>query len=170
MKALLRGNEDGAIAADSSAAFGTPPAYRKGQHLRNTESSSPLREDRLMVKDIAFVAYSVRDVPRARAFYRDVLGLTPGDEFGDHWIEFNVGSTTFGIGNGETLGYEPGASTGAAFEVDDVHGMRERVKAAGAEVSEIHEFPGCITCFARDPEGNRFALHQRRTPTQGDAA
>jgi len=26
-----------------------------------------------MVKEMAFIAYSVRDVPRARAFYRDVL-------------------------------------------------------------------------------------------------
>lgn len=123
-----------------------------------------------MVKDIAFVAYSVRDVPRARAFYRDALGLTPGDEFGDHWIEFNVGNSTFGIGNGESLGFEPGASTGAAFEVDDIHGTRDRLKASGAEVGEVHEFPACVTCFCRDPEGNRFALHQRRAPTPGDAA
>ena len=38
-----------------------------------------------MVKEMAFIAYSVRDVPRARAFYGDVLGLEPGDTFGDHW-------------------------------------------------------------------------------------
>ncbi len=73
-----------------------------------------------MVKDIAFFAYSVRDVPRARAFYSETLGLQPGDSFGDHWIEFNVGNVTFGIGNGEPLGFEPGSSTGAAFEVDDM--------------------------------------------------
>ena len=73
-----------------------------------------------MVKDIAFFAYSVRDVPRARAFYAETLGLSPGQSFGDHWIEFNVGNATFGIGNGEPLGFEPGSSTGAAFEVDDL--------------------------------------------------
>ena len=123
-----------------------------------------------MIKDMAFVAYSVRDVPRARDFYRDTLGLVPGDAFGDHWIEFNVGNTTFGIGNGESLGFEPGASTGAAFEVDDISAMRERVAAAGVEVSEIYEFPACQSCFAHDPEGNRFALHQRRSPTHDTAA
>ena len=122
-----------------------------------------------MVKDIAFVAYSVRDVPRARGFYRDTLGLTPGDASGDHWVEFNVGSTTFGVGNGESLGYEPGASTGAAFEVDDLQAMRDRLQAAGSEVTEIYEFPACSSCFARDPEGNRFALHQRR-PSQPETA
>lgn len=123
-----------------------------------------------MVKEMAFFAYSVRDVPRARAFYAETLGLQPGDEFGDHWVEFNVGSTTFGIGNGEPLGFEPGASNGAAFEVDDLPEMRERLHAAGVEVSDVYEFPGCVTCFARDPDGNRFALHQRRTPPSGDAA
>ena len=116
-----------------------------------------------MVKDLAFIAYSVRDVPRATAFYRDVVGLEPGEAFGDHWIEFNVGSTTFGIGNGEGLGFMPGTSTGAAFEVDDLGGMRERLLAHDAEVTEISTFPsGCSACFATDPEGNRFALHQRK--------
>ena len=60
-----------------------------------------------MVKDMAFVAYSVRDVPKAIAFYRDVMGLKPGASFGEHWAEFDVGSTTFGIGNGEPLGIAP---------------------------------------------------------------
>jgi predicted enzyme related to lactoylglutathione lyase len=123
-----------------------------------------------MVKDIAFFAYSVRDVPRARTFYAEALGLRPGDSFGDHWIEFDVGNATFGIGDGSALGFEPGSSTGAAFEVDDIQAMRERLKAAAVEVGEVHEFPGCITCFARDPEGNRFALHQRRTPPKDNVA
>lgn len=123
-----------------------------------------------MIREMAFVAYSVRDLPRARDFYRDVLGLQPGQSFGDHWVEFDVGNTTFGIGNGTPLGYEPGASTGAAFEVDDMQAVRERLRAGGVEVGEVHEFPGCITCFASDPEGNRFALHQRRTPAPNDAA
>ncbi|HEX3368371.1 MAG TPA: VOC family protein [Candidatus Cybelea sp.] len=122
-----------------------------------------------MVKEIAFIAYSVRDVPRARDFYRDVLGLQVGETFGDHWVEFNVGNATFGIGNGEGLGFVPGASNGAAFEVDEIDALRSRLKSAGLEVSELHEFPGCTTCFASDPDGNRFALHQRKPP-QREAA
>jgi predicted enzyme related to lactoylglutathione lyase len=113
---------------------------------------------------MAFIAYSVRDVPKAVAFYRDVLGLEQGDSFGtDHWVEFNVGPTAFGLGNGETLGFEPGKSNGAAFEVDDIGGMREKLIAAGSEVSEVHQFPNCSTVFASDPEGNKFALHQRKS-------
>jgi predicted enzyme related to lactoylglutathione lyase len=116
-----------------------------------------------MVKDLAFVAYSVRDMPRATSFYRDVVGLRPGAAFGDHWAEFDLGSTAFGIGNGESLGFIPGQSTGAMFEVDDIDSARERLIAGGAgEVSEINDFPNCRSCFASDPEGNRFGLHQRR--------
>lgn len=123
-----------------------------------------------MVKEIAFFAYSVRDIHRARDFYRDTLGLELGDVFGDHWIEFNVGNATFGIGNGEGLGFIPGSSTGAVFEVDDLPAMRAKLVASGVEVGDVHEFPACVTCFARDPEGNRFAIHQRRPPAGGDAA
>jgi catechol 2,3-dioxygenase-like lactoylglutathione lyase family enzyme len=64
-----------------------------------------------MVKDIAFCAYSVKDVPAATKFYRDIIGLTPGQSFGDHWVEFNVGSTAFGVGDGTPLGFIPGTST-----------------------------------------------------------
>jgi predicted enzyme related to lactoylglutathione lyase len=123
-----------------------------------------------VVKDIAFFAYSVRDVPRARAFYGETLGLREGDSFGDHWVEFEVGNATFGIGDGSPLGFEPGTSNGAAFEVEDMTAMRNRLKTAGVEVGDVHEFPGCITCFARDPEGNRFALHQRRTSPTDNVA
>ena len=115
-----------------------------------------------MVKEMAFFAYSVKDVPKARAFYEGVLGLRPGGLVSDHWVEFDVGNTTFGVGNGEPLGYVPGKSTGAVFEVDDINAVRERLKESGSEVSEVHDNPSCLSCFTNDPEGNRFAIHQRK--------
>jgi predicted enzyme related to lactoylglutathione lyase len=115
-----------------------------------------------MVNDLAFIAYSVRDVPSATAFYRDLVGLQPGESFGEHWVEFNVGSTAFGIGNGEGLGFMPGTSTGASFEVDDIAAMREKLLSHDVTVTDIAEFPNCSACFVTDPEGNRFALHQRK--------
>ena len=116
-----------------------------------------------MVRDLAFCAYSVRDVPKAIAFYRDVVGLKPGDMFSEHWAEFDLGSTTFGVGNGEGLGFVPGKSNGVMFEVDDIASAREKMIAGGASnVSELNDGPVCISCFASDPEGNRFGLHQRK--------
>jgi len=116
-----------------------------------------------MVKDMAFIAYSVKDVPAAVKFYRDVVGLTPGQSFGDHWVEFNVGSTAFGIGDGTPLGFIPGKSTGASFEVDNIAEMREKLVQHSVTVSDLHEFPNCSACFVTDPEGNRFALHQLKS-------
>jgi catechol 2,3-dioxygenase-like lactoylglutathione lyase family enzyme len=116
-----------------------------------------------MVKELAFVAYYVRDMPRARRFYGDVLGLRPGEWFNDDWVEFDLGNATFALdGTGEELGIMPGTSSGAAFEVDDVAAMRRRLIDAGAEVTEVYEFPPCRACFARDAEGNRFTIHQRK--------
>jgi len=115
-----------------------------------------------MIKDMAFVAYSVRDVPRAIAFYRDTLGLKPSDLLSDHWAEFDVGATTFGIGDGTPLGIAPGSSFAATFEVDDVRKERERLLAAGVPVTDVNESPICWSCFVTDPEGNRFGLHQRK--------
>ena len=115
-----------------------------------------------MIKDMAFVAYSVRDVPKAIAFYRDVVGLTPSEMFGDHWAEFSVGSTTFGIGNGEPLGITPGTSFAATFEVDDIVAERARLAGRGVEITEINESPMCWSAFVTDPEGNRFGLHQHK--------
>ncbi len=116
-----------------------------------------------MVKDLAFVAYSVRDLAAATKFYRDVVGLEPGETLGDYWIEFNAGPATFAIVNGESMGFEPGKSTSAAFEVDDIHAMREKVLQGGAKVTEVQDFPNCSVCFVTDPEGNQFAFHKRGT-------
>jgi predicted enzyme related to lactoylglutathione lyase len=115
-----------------------------------------------VIEEIAFIAYAVRDVPRAVAFYRDALGLELGEPFNEEYVEFNVGGTAFAV-DGSPPGYEPGTCTGVNFEVADIAAVRERLVLHGAEVSEIHEFPTCSVCFARDPDGNRFALHRRRT-------
>lgn len=116
-----------------------------------------------MVKQIAFVAYSVKDVPRAVAFYRDLIGLKQAESFGDKWVEFDVGDTTFGVGDGTAIGAPPGsAQLNAAFEVDDVVAMRKRLKDAGVPVSDVNDSPVCFSCWVTDPDGNRFALHQSK--------
>lgn len=114
-----------------------------------------------MIRDIAFIAYAVRDVPRAVAFYRDVVGLEPGESFGDEMAEFNAGSATFAV-DAHPPDYEPGTCNGVAFEVDDIRAAYDRLVRASVTVTEIYDFPNCSACFAKDPDGNGFALHQRR--------
>ena len=115
-----------------------------------------------MIKDVAFVAHSVRDVPAAIVFYRDVMGLKPGEIFGEHWAEFEVGNSTLGVGNGEPLGIMPGTSFAITFEVDDLDAERERLVGLGVPVTEKYESPVCWSAFVTDPEGNRFGIHQRK--------
>ena len=115
-----------------------------------------------MVKDVAFIAYAVRDVPRAVAFYRDVLGLEPGEPFGERYVELNVGSGVFAV-DGDPPGYEPGTCAGVNFEVDDVSAARANLIKNDVDAGEIYEFPTCTVCFAKDPDGNRFALHKRKS-------
>ena len=114
-----------------------------------------------MIKDVAFVAYAVRDVPRAVAFYRDILGLEPGEAFNENYVEFNVGSTAFAVDGEPPPGYEPGNSTGVNFEVDDVAAARQRLLENNVRVTEVYTLPVCSVCFAKDPDGNSFTLHQR---------
>lgn len=100
---------------------------------------------------------------RAQAFYRDIVGLQPGELSTGDWIEFDLGNATFAIdGSGAALGIAPGSSSGAGFEVDDIEAMRRRLLDAGVDVTQVYEFPPCFACFARDPDGNRFALHKRK--------
>jgi len=52
-------------------------------------------------QEIAFVAYPVTDIPRARQFYEGVLSLTPNAPLKSetqHWIEYAIGDGTLGIG------------------------------------------------------------------------
>lgn len=117
-----------------------------------------------MVTGLAFVAYYVHDMARARRFYGEALGLRPGELLNDDWVEFDLGNATFALdASGEALGMMPGSSSGAAFEVDDIAAIRARLVAAGVETTEVHEFPPCWVCFARDPEGNSFTIHQGKT-------
>jgi predicted enzyme related to lactoylglutathione lyase len=117
------------------------------------------RQEHGMVKDIAFIAYAVRDVPKAAAFYRDVVGLGEGRVYAEQFIEFTVGSGAFAV-DGDPPGYEPGSCSGVNFEVDDIAIARQRLVDHGVPVTEVYEFSACSACFAKDPDGNGFALHQ----------
>jgi predicted enzyme related to lactoylglutathione lyase len=113
-----------------------------------------------MIKEMAFVSYPVTDIARATAFYRDTIGLIPGESFGDSVVEFDIGGATFAV-DAESIG-APGTQCSVAFEVDDIVAMRAALVKEGVPVTEVLEFPPCFAAFVTDPDGNRFALHQRK--------
>lgn len=54
----------------------------------------------MQIKGVDFVLYHVSDYKRAVEFYRDILGLKLGEEYGGYWGEFAVGSVTLAISAG----------------------------------------------------------------------
>lgn len=109
----------------------------------------------MSVKHIAFTAYPVKDMARARRFYEEGLGLTVGSNFRDEWVEYYLDNGCFAI---STM-FE-GKGGGIAFEVDDVDQMAAVLKKAGAKLEmEPFSTPVCRNAILQDPDGNTFGLH-----------
>jgi catechol 2,3-dioxygenase-like lactoylglutathione lyase family enzyme len=114
-----------------------------------------------MIKEIGFVVYPVSDLEKGKAFYRDALGLGEPRMLHDRWAEFDVGATTFALATGgESLGMPAGSAFGVGFEVDDFDATLKRLKEKNVQLDEPFEAPTCRACFAKDPDGNRFAIHK----------
>jgi catechol 2,3-dioxygenase-like lactoylglutathione lyase family enzyme len=114
------------------------------------------------VEQVDFVSVPTRDVARAVAFYRDVLGL-PESEYADGEVE--APNVTFGFWNPEAEGerFVPNTA-GVALRVADVGAAVDEVRAAGAEVLGIEDTGVCNMGFVKDPDGNVLILHRRYAP------
>ncbi|HEY0383825.1 MAG TPA: VOC family protein [Candidatus Elarobacter sp.] len=110
---------------------------------------------------IAFTMYPVTDLKRAVAFYEEALGLPKSGLDLDYWVEFEVGSGTFGVGNFEQVG-TPGTAQSLALEVDDLPAVRARLAKHGVEATEPHDLANCRISVVRDPDGNQVWLHQSK--------
>jgi predicted enzyme related to lactoylglutathione lyase len=115
-----------------------------------------------MIQKIAFTMYPVSDVPRARKFYEETLGLTPGlagGREGRWWIEYDLpGGGCLAITN--TTGGQPGGGT-VALEVLDLDRMIFDLKAKDVEFkSDLIHGPNCRMAVCVDTEGNQLVLHQ----------
>lgn len=120
----------------------------------------------MKITNVAFFAYGVSDMKKARGFYEGFLGLTPNGEFDKEpdsmYVEYDIGETTLGIGSSEQWPpSEAGAS--AALEVDDLDALIAAVKDKGIRIaSGPHEFPSCKMIVITDPDKNKVTLHQRK--------
>lgn len=118
----------------------------------------------------AFIA--VRDVVRARSFYRDTLGLTIGEER-PTGLRFECGRGTFII-----VYPSPSAGTArslvAGFQVDDLDATMADLRNRGVAF-ENYDSPGLNTrdgaaelgpqqvrvCWFKDPDGNILSIVAR---------
>jgi predicted enzyme related to lactoylglutathione lyase len=121
----------------------------------------------MKINEIAFFAYAVSDMKKARPFYEGVLGLKPNSEYdgsgNPNWVEYDIGTVTLGIGCAPGM-WEPspkGAS--AVLEVDDFEQALATVKARNVPVvMGPHESASCRMIVIADPDGNRLTLHKRK--------
>ncbi|MGI8821372.1 MAG: VOC family protein [Chthoniobacterales bacterium] len=117
-----------------------------------------------MIKEFAFIGVPVTDLPRARKFYEEVLGLKPTADVSENNAEYDVGSGTLMLANYGERWKPAEGGTLAAFEVDDVDAMTERVKSSGATIqSEPMDSPVCRFSMILDPDGNALMLHRRKS-------
>jgi predicted enzyme related to lactoylglutathione lyase len=120
----------------------------------------------MKITEIAFSAYPVTDIARARAFYEDVLGLksTKNTETGGggHWIEYDIGTGTLGIGQAE--GWKPSADgCTVALEVENFDEAVAALKSAGTPVKMgPFDTPVCHMIMVADPDGNTVIIHKRK--------
>jgi predicted enzyme related to lactoylglutathione lyase len=123
----------------------------------------------IKIAEIAFIAYPVSDVTRARNFYENILGLSPGDfdheiegMSGKQWIEYEVGNGTLAISNA----WEPSGVSGPsiALEVEDLDAAVAHLKQAGVAFLADHiESPFCDFALIADPDGNSITTHKRKS-------
>jgi predicted enzyme related to lactoylglutathione lyase len=118
-----------------------------------------------MFKKVAFTMYPIRDVPRARAFYEETLGLkagSSGNQGDQYWIEYDLPDggclalTNF-------IPDTPSDSAGGtiALEVEDLDRLMTDLKAKGVTFrGEIIHSPVCRMAVCLDSEGNSILLHQ----------
>lgn len=123
----------------------------------------------MKIKEIAFVCYGVKDIPKARKFYEGVLGMKPGSVWvgeGMGFVEYDLGkdgSHTFAIGKG-AKNFRPGKEGGtAALEVDNFKEAVKILKKAKVKfVMKPHENKSCFMALVLDPSGNQLMIHKRK--------
>jgi catechol 2,3-dioxygenase-like lactoylglutathione lyase family enzyme len=118
----------------------------------------------MQVEQVDFVSVPTRDLERAVAFYRDVLGLKES-EFSEGELEtLNV---TLSFWSPEADGEPFQANTaGVALRVADVEAAVEEFRAAGGEVIGVEDSGVCHMGFVKDPDGNVLILHHRYAPKE----
>ena len=88
----------------------------------------------------AFSGFSTNDIPKAKAFYADTLGLNVTEEIGALNLKFPNGQTVFIYPKGDN--HQPATYTTLNFEVDDIEGAVDDLVANGVTFERYPEMTG----------------------------
>ena len=114
------------------------------------------------VEHVDFVSFLTADIPRAKEFYSDVLGLELETE-SESDMEFRAGQVTLDIFDPSSIGqsFTP-SPAGLALRVADVDEARRELEAKGVVFEgETIETSVCKQAWFKDPDGNALMLHRR---------
>jgi extradiol dioxygenase family protein len=112
---------------------------------------------------ISYIILYVKDTAKALPFYRETLGMKVKSEE-DGWVELDTGSTTLALHSEEKPTAQRSGSAVVVFNVDDLQGAYEALKAKGVKftrepqvVCEAGDKVGKSADFT-DPEGNPLSI------------
>ena len=119
------------------------------------------------VETVDFVSVLTQDIPRAKRFYGETLGL-PIETEGENDLEFTLGQVTLDVFNPASVGQEFAPSpAGIAIRVPDVAAARAELEAKGVQFDgEIVDTGVCHFAFFEEPDGNKLMLHRRYAPRE----
>jgi catechol 2,3-dioxygenase-like lactoylglutathione lyase family enzyme len=121
----------------------------------------------MKVERVDFVSFLTQDMPRAKRFYTDVLGLEiEGEDENGNDMELTAGQVTLDIFDPASIG-QPFAPSlaGLALRVPNVAAARAELEAKGVEFDgETMDTGVCHMAFFKDPDGNALMLHRRYAP------
>ena len=116
----------------------------------------------MQVERTDFYSVPVQDMERAKAFYRDTLGMHSPD-WDAPWPEIETGNVSLYLINPVSLGREFVPHTAdVALRVADVAAAKAALEARGVEFDgNIRDTGVCRMALFRDSEGNQLMLHRR---------
>lgn len=111
-----------------------------------------------------FVSIPVQDMERAKAFYRDTLGLS-SPNWDDGWPEVETGNVSLYLVDPKVMGVEFAPNVAAvALRVADVPAAKAELEERGVQFAGEHDTGVCNMAFFSDSEGNALMLHRRYAP------
>lgn len=123
----------------------------------------------MLGKSMAFSGFSVDDLPRARQFYGETLGLGTSEEHGLLWLHVNGGRDILVY---PKPGHVPASFTVLNFPVDDIDRAVDMLTARGVRMEQyddietdekgIYRGEGPYVAWFRDPAGNILSVLQER--------
>ena len=122
----------------------------------------------MKIKEIGFVAIPVTNIPRARKFYEQVLGLSVSEEMmSGKWVEYAIGDETLAIANVGEQWTPSDQGTAAALEVEDFNtAIRQLQDQHVRFAAEPFETPCCHMAVVQDPDGNKLIIHKLKPENQ----